>query len=157
GDEGYHRLLHFGLDVGRGFLFGRATDLSDHDYGMCLGVSIEHRQHLALGGAYDRVTSHAHAGRLPDAAAWELVYGLVYQSAGARDNADMAGLEHAAGHNADAALAGRNHAGAVGANEGEATAAKGALHGHHVDRGNALGDADDHADPRVRRFEDCVG
>ncbi len=38
GDEADHRLLHVGLDVGRGGLLGVAADFADHDDGVrCRG------------------------------------------------------------------------------------------------------------------------
>ena len=65
----------------------------------------------------DRVAADADAGRLADAERGELADGLVGQRARARDDADVARLVDVAGHDADLALAGRDDAGAVRADQ----------------------------------------
>ena len=82
-----------------------------------VGVVVEQLQRLALRRADDRVAADADACRLADAEARQLVDRLVDERAGARDDADVARAEHVARHDADAALAGRDHARAVRADE----------------------------------------
>ena len=61
-----------------------------------------------------------------------------------------------AGHDADLGLAGRYHAGAVRPDEAAIVILKTRLDAHHVEHGNAFGNAHDHLDARVRGFEDRI-
>ena len=105
------------LDVCGGGFFGGAADLADEDDGFGLGIFVEQLERVDVRGADDGVAADADGGRLADAALRELVDGLVGERAGARDDADRAFLVNAAGHDADLGLAGRDDAGAVGADE----------------------------------------
>ncbi len=62
-----------------------------------------------------------------------------------------------AGHDADLALPGRDHAGAVGADEPGPRALERALDADHVEDRDALGDAHHEREPGVDRLEDGVG
>ena len=88
----------------------------------------------------------------------QLADGFVGQGAGARDDADGAGLVNVARHDADLALAGRDDAGAVGADEARVRLRLQVLPGvDHVEGRNAFGDADDEGEAGVGRFHDGVG
>ena len=63
----------------------------------------------------------------------------------------------AAGHDADFGFAGRDDAGAVGADEARGRVLELGPDLHHVECGNALSDADDEGDAGVFGFEDGVG
>ena len=87
-------------------------------------VVVEHLDDVEVRGAVDRIAADADAGGLADAAAGELPDRLVGERAAARDDADVALLVNVAGRDADAAaaggilpVAGRDDAGAVGADE----------------------------------------
>ena len=86
-----------------------------------------------------------------------LVHRLVGKRAGARDNADRAAAEDVARHDADLALVRREHARAVRPDQPALRAAERPLHLHHVEDGNALGDADDQLDLGGDRLGDGVG
>src|SRR5580704_7569881 len=64
---------------------------------------------------------------------------------------------NAPGHDADLALAGRNDARAVRADEARFLGINGGKHTHHVDDRNAFGDANDQRNFRIGGFEDGVG
>ena len=68
-------------------------------------------------GALDRIAADADAGGLAEAHRRGLRHRLIGERAGARDDADRAALMDMAGHDADLAFAGRDHAGAVGADQ----------------------------------------
>ena len=86
-----------------------------------------------------------------------LLDGLVGQRPGTGDDADGSRLADVTGHDADLALAGRDDARRVGADEGGGMASKERLDLDHVEGRDAFGDADDDADPRVGGFHDGVG
>ena len=115
--------LTCGLDELGGRLFGGAADFADHDDGLGLGVVVEQAERVDVRGADDGIAADADGGGLADAARGELVDGLVGEGAGAGDDADRAFLVDAAGHDADLGLAGRDDAGAVGADEARAASA----------------------------------
>src|SRR5579862_1351240 len=83
--------------------------------------------------------------------------GFVGQRAAATDHADVALLVNLAWHDAHFAFAGRDDARAIGADQSGSAAAQRGGDAHHVQRGNALGDADDQRKLGVERFEDGVG
>ena len=95
--------------------------------------------------------------RLAEAGGGGLGDGLVGKGARARHNPDRAALVDVAGHDADLAGVRRDDAGAVRADEDRAGALEGALDLHHVEDGDALGDADDEVELGVDRLEDGVG
>src|SRR5580693_6113157 len=69
----------------------------------------------------------------------------------------MALFVNAAGHDADFAFAGRDDAGAIGADEARFFEVERGGDSDHVDHGNAFGDADDERHFGVGGFEDGVG
>ena len=87
----------------------------------------------------------------------KLIHGFVGERAAAADDADVAGLVNLSRHDADFAFAGRDDAGAVGADEARGAVAQHGGDAHHVERGNAFGDANDQRQPGVNAFEDGVG
>ena len=94
------------------------------------------------------------AVRLPEALPRELVDGLVRQRARARDHADGAFGEDHRRHDADLALAGREDAGAVRADEADALLLHVGIRRDHVGDGDALGDADDDLDAGLGGLDD---
>src|SRR5437879_12228412 len=83
----------------------------------------------------------------------ELADGLVGQRSAAADDSNVALAVNLSGHDADLAFAGRDDAGAVGADEASLAAAKRGGHAHHIERGNAFGDADEERQPGVNGLE----
>jgi len=71
------------------------------------------------------------------------VDGFVGQRAAAADDADISLLVNAAGHDADLAFTGRNDAGAVRADQARFLEVHDRGDAHHVDGGDAFGDAND--------------
>jgi len=156
GDESGDRLLAMPGGPGGGLLLGGAADLADHDDRLGFGVLVEHLQNVEVGGAVDRVAADADAGALAVAAGGELPDGLVGEGAGARDDADVSLPVDVAGGDADAAPAvgllagaGCDKTGAVRADEAGLGALHRVLHPHHVDDGDALGDADHEIESRL--------
>ena len=143
-------------ELGRG-LFGIAADLADHDDGIGLGIGLEERERVHEVGADDGIAADADGRALPHAQLRDLVYRLVGQGSGARDDADASRTVDVARHDADLAFARRDDARTVGADEARLLAFQIAPRGHHVPRGNALGDADDERDAGVGGFHDGVG
>ena len=107
----------------------------------------------------DRVAADADAGALADPQARELPDPLVGERARAADDADPARLVDIARHDPDLALAGRDDARAVRADQPDlGMMGLQVRHGAgHVEDGNPLGDRDDQRDPRVGRLQDRVG
>ena len=160
-DEAGHRLfaaaLRFVDQELRGLFFGVAADFADHDDRLGGVVGEEEFEHVDEVGAVDRVAADADRGRLAEADIRGLEHGFISQRARARDDADAALLEDVAGHDADLALVGGQHAGAVRADQARLRARERALHLDHVEHRNALGDRDDQLDLGVDRLEDRVG
>ncbi len=164
GDEAGDGLLAVLGGPGGGFFFGGAADFTDHDDGFGLGVFVEHFEDVEVAGAVDWVAADAYAGALADAELGELVDGFVGEGAGAGDDADVAFFVDVAGGDADAAAAvgvfsgaGGDEAGAVWSDEAGLAAFHGGADAHHVDDGDAFGDADDEVEPGVYAFKDGVG
>ena len=154
GDEADDRLLAPALRlVGeelRGVFLGAAADLADHDDRLGLVVGEEHLEHVDELGALDRIAADADRGRLAEALVGGLEHRFIGQRAGAADDADAALLEDVAGHDPDLALARRQHARAVGADQPRLRARQRALDPDHVEHRNALGDGRRSAAPRRR-------
>ena len=85
------------------------------------------------------------------------MHGLIGERARAGDDADGALFVNIAGHDADLGLAWRDNAGAVGTDEARGRVFQLGPHLDHVERGDALGDADDQRNARVLGFENSVG
>ena len=145
------------LDEGGGLLLLGAADLADHHDGFGLRVVVEHREDVHESGAGDGVAANADARGLSDASLRELVNALVGQRPTARDDTDLARQVDVAGHDADLRLrAGGDQAGAVRAEQANRLALKVPHHHRGIPHGDALRDADDERDARVRRFQDGV-
>ena len=86
-----------------------------------------------------------------------LKHGFVGQRAGARNDADLAGLMNCAGHDADLAGAGRDDAGTVRPDQARIRARQRRAHLEHVQHRNAFGDADDQLDAGIGRFQNRIG
>src|SRR5476651_2386127 len=114
GDEADDRLFGAGrLQILGAHDLGVAADLADHDDALGLGIPHEHFQALDEVGAIHRVAADADAGRLAEADSRGLGHGFIGERARARDDADLAALVDVARHDADLALARRDHARAV--------------------------------------------
>jgi hypothetical protein len=81
------------------------------------GSSLKALQAVNEIRAVDRVAADADAGALAQPGVGDLVDGLIGERAAAADDADAARRVDVAGHDADLALAGRDDAGAVGADQ----------------------------------------
>src|SRR6266700_1136935 len=106
--------------------------------------------------AFLGVAADSDAGGLANAEARQLIDGFVSERAAAADHANVSLLVNAAGHDADFALARRNDAGAVRANEACFIEVHNRGHANHVDDGDALGDANNERDLRIGGFENRV-
>ncbi len=161
GDEAGHRLLAAapGLvaDELGGVFLGRAADFADHDDRLGGVVGQEHLQHVDELGALDRVAADADGGRLAETGIGRLEHGFIGQCAGARHDADGAGREDIARHDADLALVGRQHAGTVRTDQARLRAGQGLLDADHVEHRNAFGDADDQFHLGLDGLQDRVG
>src|SRR5580698_232802 len=142
--------------MGGGF-FGIAADFANQNYRVRAGVVVEKAHRVQERSADDGVAADADASGLTDAEARQLIDGLVSERAAAADDADMALFVNAARHDADFAFAGRDDAGAVGADEAGFVEVYCGGSTHHVDYGDAFRDADDERNFGVRGFEDGVG
>jgi hypothetical protein len=136
------------LDVSRRGLFGVAADLADHHDGVRIGIGVEQLHRV------EKLVPMIGSPPMPMQVDWpmpsrgQLAHRFVGQRAGARDHADVALQDECARHDADLALARRNDAGAVRPDQPRRACLSGKLpHLHHVERGNAFGDADHQRQP----------
>ena len=150
-------LLALGGEELGGLFFGRSANLTDHDDRLGFRIVEEHVEHVDMLGPFDRVAADADGGRLAEAEIRGLLDRFIGERARTRDDADRAAPMDVAGHDADLAGVGGNHAGAVGADEARVGVHQRALDLHHVEDRNALGDADDELHLGVDRLEDRVG
>src|SRR5262249_32536145 len=141
----------------RRVLLGRAANFPDHDDGVGGRVGEEHFKHGDELGSLDGIAADADRGRLAQSGVGGLLHRLVGERAGPGDDADLAGLEDIARHDADLAGVGGEHARAVGADETRPGAIERALHLDHVEHRNALGDAHDERYLGVDSLKDCIG
>src|SRR5690606_13071534 len=139
-------------------LLGGAADLANHHDTLGLGIGVELFQHVDEGHAVDRVAADADTGALAQTDVGGLLDRLVGQGAGAGDDADRTGHVDVARHDADLALARRDDARAVGADQVDVREIlQGRLDLQHVQHRNAFGDAGDYLDAALGRFQDRVG
>src|SRR6266478_2553921 len=150
-------LLYVDLDPFRGALFGVATDFADHNDGVRVRIIVEEPDGVEERRADDGITADADAGGLADAELRQLVDGFVGQRPAAADHADISLLVNAAGHDADLALAGRNDAGAVRADQTSFLKVHDRRDAYHVYGGDAFGDANDERELGVGGFQDGIG
>ena len=160
GDEADHRLLAAFLRLAgeecRRFLLGRAADLADHDDRLRLRVGKEEIEYLDELGALHRIAADPDGRGLAEALVRGLEHRFIGERAGARHDADRARLEDVRRHDADLAFAGGDDARAVRADQARLRAVERALHAHHVEDRDALGDADDQRDLGVDRLADRI-
>jgi len=119
GDETHHGLVGVAVlsnPVG-GVLLGLATDLTNHDNALGLGVVGEALQAVDEVGTVERVTANADAGGLAEAHIGGLGNGLVGQSAGAGHDSDFSLLVDISRHDANLALIGLDNTRAVRTNQ----------------------------------------
>src|SRR5580700_1777695 len=161
GDEADHGLLAatlgFVFQKLRGILFRRAADLADHDQGLGRLIGKKHFQHLDEVSALYGIAADADRGGLAEPFLGGLEHRLVGQGAGTRDDADLAGLENIARHDADLAFAGGHDAGAIRPDQARFRAAQRAFDLDHVAHRNAFGDAHDQRNLRRDRLGDGIG
>lgn len=105
GDESGNRFLAMFTDPISGFLFSGTADFTDHDDAVCIGIVIEHFDHVEVRGAMDGIAADADACGLAHVAASELPDGFVGQSAASRDNADVTLFVDVTRSDSDAAAA----------------------------------------------------
>src|SRR5439155_8567345 len=65
------------------FFFFRAANLANHNNSLCVGIVIEHLDHIQVRGAVDGITANADASGLAHSSARELPNGSVGQFAAA--------------------------------------------------------------------------
>ena len=111
------------------------------------GSASKELQHIDEVGADNGVAADAHAGALADPQQGELMHRFIGQGAAAGDQAHGAGPVDMPGHDAHLSLARGDDARAVGADEAAVRILQAGHHPHHVQGGNALGDAHHHLDP----------
>src|SRR5881392_1090293 len=138
-------------------LLGVAADFADHNDGVGVRIIVEKLDGVEKRRADDGIAPDADAGGLADAELRQLMDGFVGERATAADDADVALLVDAPGHDADFAFAGRDDAGAVWANEARFLEIDDGGDAHHVKGGDAFGDADDERKLSVSGFEDGIG
>src|SRR5690606_26962775 len=129
----------------------------DHDDRRGLIIGEEHFQNVDELGALDRIAADADRRGLAEAFLGGLEHGLIGERARARDDADRALLEDVGRHDADLRGVGGDDTGAVRADQARLGADQRTLDAHHVEDGNALGDADDQRDLGVDRLADRIG
>src|SRR5690348_3039921 len=157
GDERDHWLGDVFLDEFGRFFLGAAADLAHHDDAFGLRIVLEQLQAVDEVHAIDRIAADADHRGLAEADVGGLEHGFIRQRARARHDRDLAGLVDVAGHDADLAFAGRDDAGAVGANQhGFGIILQHVLDTQHVQHRDAFGDRDDHLDAAGRGFHDRV-
>src|SRR5260370_42511201 len=83
--------------------------------------------------------------------------GFVGECAGTADDADISLLVDAAAHDTNFAFAGRDDAGAIRADQARFLEVHDGGDAHHVDGGNAFGNADDERELGVGGFQNGVG
>src|SRR3954468_19519493 len=161
GNEADHRLLAtllgLVLEKLRGVFLRRAADLADHHDRLGRLVGEEQLQSIDEIHAFHRVAADAARCGLADSFACGLKSRLVSQRAGARHDADLAGLEDRGRHDADLAFAGGHHAGTIRPDQARLRARQRTLHLHHVLDRNAFCDADDQLDLRLDRLGNRIG
>ena len=157
-DEADHRLGAVLGDPTGGLDLQVTADLADHDDALGLVVGHEQLNGLERRGADDGVTADADGRALTEAGLGDLVHGLIRQRAALGNDADAAGVEDEAGHDAHLGLARRHDARAVRADQRAAgQRIEVGLDLDHVGHGDALGNADDDLDAGIGRLEDGVG
>src|SRR5437867_3150952 len=107
-NEGHERLREALAHPARRLLLRRAPDLADHHDRARLGVLSEEREDVDEARADDRVAADSDARGLADAAARELINGLVGQRPAPRDHPDMPLAMNVSWHDPDLGSPGRD-------------------------------------------------
>ena len=141
--------------VGCLFLSGPA-DLTDHHNGLCSRVFLEQPQNIYKMRPRDRIATNANAGRLAVAHIGRLLDRFISQCARARDDTDLTGQVNRRRHDADFAFTGRNHTGAVGADQPHTQLVTLDLGIQHIQRWHAFSDADNQFDAGVCRLKNRI-
>src|SRR6266568_2328523 len=123
---------------------------------MRIAIVVEKFDGIEKGRANDGISTDADARGLADAEKRQLMDGLVGQSPAAADDTDIPLLVNAARHDSDLALAGRNDARAIGADQARFLEVDGRCYANHVEDRNAFGDANDQGKTRVGGFQNGV-
>lgn len=100
-----------------GVLFGRSTNLTNHDDTVGLGVLSEDLEAVDEVGAVEGVTTNTDDEGLTETSLGGLVDSLVGEGSGTRDDTDATALVDETRHDTDLALAGSDDTGAVGADQ----------------------------------------
>ena len=145
------------LNIFRRFFFTRSADFAHHHDGFGRRVVLKHFQAINKIQTFDWVATDADAGALAQIQTRGLMYRFIGQGAGARHDADFAGLMDEAGHDADFAFAGGDDAGAIRADEFRAISLQSRFDFQHVQYRNTLGDTHDDFDARIRCLHDGIG
>lgn len=136
-------------------LFVVASNLTDEDDSLGLGVANEDIEAIDKVGAVEGISSDSDAERLAEADVGGLVDGLVGQSSGSRHDSDLSLLVNVAGHDTNLAFLRLDNSGAVGADQsGLALRKKPVLDANHVVLGNSLGNADSQGDLSIQGLFD---
>ncbi len=146
------------LEVSSTLLLGRATDLTDHDDTLGLGVLHELAENVDEVSAVERITTDADASALAKTNGGGLVHGLISEGTRAGDDTNAAGLVDVGGHDTDLAFAGLDDAGAVRSDEaGLVLANEAVLHKDHVGLGDTFSDADNEGNLSINGLHDSSG
>src|SRR5438105_9427127 len=153
GNEAHHRLLERLLNIRRRLFLGRSADLADHRHGIGFGIVRKELQHVDKRRTDERIAANADARRLPHAQLRELMNRLIGERAALRDDADAAFAADLPGDDAGLGLAWGDGAWTIRPYEARAgSILQKGQRAHHVERGNAFGDAHNQPQPRVGRF-----
>ena len=140
-----------------GLFLSLATDLTDHDDTLGLGVIHKLSEHVNEVGTVEGVTADTDDGRLTEALGRGLVDSLVSEGARTGHNTDLALGVDVAWHDADLALAGLDDTWAVGSNQARLVLR---LHDRldldHIKGGDALGNAHDEVHLGLDSLENSV-
>src|SRR4029079_3625488 len=161
GDErGLRHVAEVLRGPGRRLFLGRTADLADQHDRLGLGVLGKELEDVEERRPDDRVAADADAGRLAEAGVAHRLDGLVGQRPGAADDAHAAFAVDRARDDPDLGTPRGRRAGTVGADQPGAGLAHDLDRRDHVERRDALGDAEDRLDPRVCRLHHrirCAG
>src|SRR5205085_4919391 len=108
---------HLLFDVGGRSLFRVAADLTNHHDGVRIWILIEQPDGIDEVGPDDGIAADTNARRLPNAEPGQLAHRFICQRARARNHTHVPFEVDVGRHDSDLALAGRNDARAVGADE----------------------------------------
>ena len=140
----------------RGSFFGIAADFANHDHRLGLGIAIEQVQRIHKIRPDDRIAADPNRSRLSNPPLRKLMHGFVSQRARPRNNPDRTFLVNRSRHDPDFAFARRNNSRTVRPDQPRAPVLQKLPRLHHVERRDALRDANDQVEFGVGRFHDRV-